>query len=93
MIVVEVRQENDVRWAFFQQLVRRIPAVPLQEKDSIPQDRVGQHTDVANVYQDGCVADIVYLSQAVYLLSLVGAAEFALAPVPRGESLFAPETL
>jgi hypothetical protein len=33
--------------------------VALQEKDSISQDRVGQHPDAADVYQNGGVADVI----------------------------------
>jgi hypothetical protein len=60
---VEVGEEHDVGLALVQQGGSGILAVALQEKDSIAQHWVGEHTDGANVDQNGSMSDIVYLSQ------------------------------
>ena len=58
----------------------------LQEEHPISEDWIGQHADAADVYQNGGVSNIVYLSQMITLSGRVEAA--ALGNRPRG--LYSP---
>ncbi len=67
MVVVQVGEKHNVRWAFRQQFWPGIPSVALKKKDSVPQERVGQHADAADVDENCGVAYVVDLSQVISL--------------------------
>jgi hypothetical protein len=67
VIVVQVGQDHQVGWAFFQQVRCRIWPVALQEQEPIPQNGIGQNANMADVDQNGRVADVMNLSQQLSL--------------------------
>jgi hypothetical protein len=56
---MQMRYQYNVGWAVCQKIRPRILPVALQKENSIPQDRVGQHANLADVYQHGSVSDII----------------------------------
>jgi hypothetical protein len=64
MVVVQMGEKHKVRRALLQQFRDVVAAMPLQEKDAIPQQRVSEDADAPHVYQDSCMTDIVDLGQS-----------------------------
>jgi len=59
VIVMKMGDQYNIGGAFFEQVGRRILAMTLQKKQVISQNRVGQHTDLADVHQHGGMSNIV----------------------------------
>ncbi len=65
MVVVQMGQEYDVRWAFIQQAQGDAAAVALKKKDVVPEYWICEYADLPDVYKDGGMTDIVDFSQVV----------------------------
>ena len=58
VIIMEVREQDNVRRPLQQEIGCRVLPVALQKEHTIAQDGVGQHSKLTDVYQYGCVADV-----------------------------------